>query len=117
MSTTREAVARTFNMAAEQHAPERELIGRGVAASMPLLAPGSVRPSQRCGMVARNRAGPVAGTFPFITTGLVASFESSYVPVAVLMMFLAAVTLAALLAAPRQPSKAIEHRLPQRQRS
>jgi MFS family permease len=45
----------------------------------------------------------VAGTLPFIATALVASFGNSYVPVALLMIFLAAVTLAALLVAPRQP--------------
>ncbi|HXP74263.1 MAG TPA: MFS transporter [Stellaceae bacterium] len=45
----------------------------------------------------------VAGTLPFIATALVASFGNSYVPVALLMVFLGAVTLAALLAAPREP--------------
>lgn len=45
----------------------------------------------------------VAGTLPFIATALVASYGNSYVPVALLMVFLGAVTLAALLAAPREP--------------
>ncbi len=45
----------------------------------------------------------VAGTLPFIATALVAAYGNSYVPVAILMMFLAAVTLVALLAAPSQP--------------
>jgi hypothetical protein len=49
----------------------------------------------------------VAGTQPFIATALVASSGNSYVPVAALMMFLAAGTLAALLAAQPQPRSVI----------
>jgi len=45
----------------------------------------------------------VAGTLPFIATALVAAYGNSYFPVALLMMFLAAVTLVALLMAPREP--------------
>jgi MFS transporter, MHS family, shikimate and dehydroshikimate transport protein len=45
----------------------------------------------------------VAGTLPFIATALVALYGGSYVPVAFLMMFLAVVTLTALLTAPRKP--------------
>jgi MFS transporter, MHS family, shikimate and dehydroshikimate transport protein len=45
----------------------------------------------------------VAGTLPFIATALVAFYGGSYVPVALLMMFLAVVTLTALLMAPRKP--------------
>jgi len=44
----------------------------------------------------------VAGTLPFIATALVASYGNSYVPVAWLMIALAAVTLIALLVAPRR---------------
>jgi MFS transporter, MHS family, shikimate and dehydroshikimate transport protein len=44
----------------------------------------------------------VAGTLPFIATALVAAYGNSYAPVAWLMVFLAAVTLLALVAAPRR---------------
>lgn len=45
----------------------------------------------------------VAGTLPGIATALVAAYGNSYVPVALLMIVLAAITLAALLAAPSEP--------------